>query len=127
MHFLEDFGLLATDAQADFRAEFGEFGADLVERLAAHREVHDHHHVEITADDGLRDVENVDFLLCEVRAGLGDDAHGILADDGDDDFLHSGLYYTIIRHCRALDHHRSASIAANMLSFARFHPAAKKR
>ena len=31
------------------------------------RNIHDHHHVEVTVDDGLRDVEHVDVVLGQVK------------------------------------------------------------
>ena len=88
MHLLEDLGLLAADLEAHAAADLAEFGGDVLEGRAALREVDDHHHVEIVLDDGLRDVEDVDLRLREMRAGLGEDAHGILAHYGYDCFLH---------------------------------------
>ena len=88
MHLLEDLGLLAADLEAHAAADLAEFGGNVLEGRAALREVDDHHHVEVVLDDGLRDVEDVDFRLREVRAGPGENAHGILAHYGYDCFFH---------------------------------------
>ena len=50
-------------------------------------------HVEETAGDGLADVEDVDVVLGEVRAGLCENADSILTDDGNDNLFHKVVLY----------------------------------
>ena len=88
MHLLEDLGLLAADLEAHAAADLAEFGGDVLEWLAALRDIDDHHHVEVVLDNGLRDVEDVDLGLREMRAGLGKNAHGVFSDNCYYCFLH---------------------------------------
>ena len=105
MHLLEYLALLAADAHAHGQAELGEFRADPVERLPALGGVDDHHHVEVAAGDGLADVKDVDVLLGEVRAGLRENADGILAHDSDYDLVHGQvLYQNIVRAAQDTNH-----------------------
>ena len=55
--------------------EFGEGDGDL-------RDVGDHDHGEVAVEDGLRNVADVDAARGAFGADFGDDADGILADDG---------------------------------------------
>ena len=94
VHLLEDLALLAADPHAHTGAELRELRAELVEGLLVLRRVDDHHHVEETAGDGLADVEDVDVFLGEVGAGLGENANGVLTDDGDDNLFHGDFTAT---------------------------------
>ena len=89
MHLLENFSLLAADFEPHLEPELRKFAAQLLERLLAAADIHNHHHVEIILDDSLRDVEDIDVVLGEIRASLGENPHGILADYGNDGFFHS--------------------------------------
>ena len=88
MHLLKDLGLLALDLEAEAGADRREVRAEVGEGLRAAGDVDDHHHVEVVRADRLGDVEDVHAVLGEAGAGLGEDAYGILADDGDDCFVH---------------------------------------
>ena len=88
MHLFENLALLAADLHAHAGAEAGELLAELVKRLFALARIGDHHHVEVSAGDGLGYVEDVDVALCEVRAGLGENADSILTDNGNDNLFH---------------------------------------
>ena len=88
MHLLEDLALLAADAHAELRAELRELRAEFVKCLFVLRGIYDHHHVEVSACDGLGDVEDVYVLFGEIRACPGEDTDGVLADDSDDDLFH---------------------------------------
>ena len=110
MHLLENLALLAADAHAHAGSEAGELRAELVEGLLVLRRIDNHHHVEETAGDGLADVEDVDVVLGEVRASLGENANCVLADDGDDYFFHSvgaaivvllRMFISVTRRCLA--------------------------
>ena len=87
VHLLEDLGLLAADLEAHLEADLAEFRRDVLEGTATFREIDDHHHVEVVLHDRLRDVEDVDLGLGEIGAGLCENAHRVLADDGDDCLL----------------------------------------
>ena len=88
MHLLEDLGLLAADLEAHAAADLAEFGGNVLEGRAALREVNDHHHVEVVLNDGLRDVEDVDLRLREMRAGPGENADRVFSDNCYYRFLH---------------------------------------
>ena len=107
MHLLEDLALLAADLQTHFETELRKLHAELVKRLLALAVVDDHHHVEVFLNDGLGDVENVDVVLGEERACLGENADDVLADDGDDCFFHMCLYYNKITRSRRHRHRTS--------------------
>ena len=88
MHLLEDLGLLAADLEPHLEPQLAEFRRDVLERLAALREIDDHHHVEVVLDDRLGNVENVDLRLGEIRARLGQDPDRILADNSNNGLFH---------------------------------------
>ena len=81
MHLLEDLSALEADLEPEIASELRESRGDVLGRLAALCAIDDHHHVEVVLHDRLRDVEDVDLRLREVRAGLGKDADRVLADD----------------------------------------------
>ena len=88
VHLGEDFLTLAADAHADVVAEILKVADHRAEVLVRVGVVDNHHHVEVTVDDGLRDVEHVDVVLGQVGADSRDDADGVLTDDGDDCLVH---------------------------------------
>ena len=88
VHLGEDFLTLAADAHADVVAEVLKVADHRAEVLVRVGVVDNHHHVEVTVDDGLRDVEHVDVVLGQVGADSRDDADGVLTDDGDDCLVH---------------------------------------
>ena len=49
-------------------------------------DVHQHGHGEKLPQDGLADVQDIDVVLGQQGAHGGDDAHLVLADDGDNGF-----------------------------------------
>ena len=88
VHFFEDFFSLDVYPDPDFFTDFLEVFAHFGERLHGAGEIDDHHHVEITARDGLRDVEYVAAVLRQVGADFCYDADSVLAYDGYNDFFH---------------------------------------
>ena len=88
MHLGEDLFALAADAHADLVAELFEVVHDLAEFLVGIGIVDNHHHVEETVDDGLRDIEHVDLMFGQIGADACDDADSVLTDDGDDCLVH---------------------------------------
>mgnify|MGYP007044204873 CR=1 FL=1 len=80
--------MLAVDHNTDFLAQILKFSCKFTAILFTFCCVCDHHHVEVTVDDGLRDVEHVDVVLGQVGADSRDDADGVLTDDGDDCLVH---------------------------------------
>ena len=88
VHLGEDFLTLAADAHTDVVAEVLKVADHRAEVLVRVGVVDNHHHVEVTVDDGLRDVEHVDVVLGQVGADSRDDADGVLTDDGDDCLVH---------------------------------------
>ena len=84
LHALEDVFALELDLDADLLAQFLEVLGKGQELLGGLGGVHNHHHVEETADDGLRDVLNVDIGLIEISCDSGDDSSLVLSYDGDD-------------------------------------------
>ena len=93
MHLLENLALLAADLHAHAGSELRELRAELVEGLLVLRRIDDHHHIEVSAGDGLADVEDVDVFFGKVGAGLCENANSILTDDGNDNLFHEAILY----------------------------------
>jgi len=91
MHLFEDLALLTAYLESDLHAELRHLATDLVECLLTKRKINNHHHVEITACDGLRDIQNVDVVLRQVHAGLRENADRVLADHRNDNFFHGAI------------------------------------
>jgi hypothetical protein len=89
MHFIEDFFFLALDTDANAVSESVQLIADFTEGLLALCHIHDHHHVEITGDDGLGYVQDINALLRKIGADFGNDTNRIFAHDRDNDFVHN--------------------------------------
>jgi hypothetical protein len=68
-----------------------QIAGDFFESLFASLHIHYHHHVEIVLNDGLRDVENVDVLACQILTNAGDNTDGVFSYNGDNSFIHSVL------------------------------------
>lgn len=117
MHLVENLALLAADLEAHVHAELRQFGTDLLKALRALRPVNDHHHVEVILNDSLRDVEDVDVGLGEIGGRLGNDADGVLADNGDDNFFHGAA---IIAKIAVIEAHRNSSINWSNYGHVRF-------
>ena len=94
VHLLEDLGLLAANLEPHRLTEFAQSGRNIFEALAAGCDVYNHHHVEILLDDSLGDIKNIDVVLREIGARLGDDADDVLTDNCYNRFFHD-CYYTI--------------------------------
>ena len=88
VHLGEDFLTLAADAHADVVAEVLKVADHRAEVLVRVGVVDNHHHVEVTVDDGLGNVKHVDLMFGKVCADACDDADSILTDDGDDCLVH---------------------------------------
>ena len=85
VHVVEDGFVLGVDAKAHLLALGVQPLLDLGERLRGVLQVGHHDHGEELLEGRLRDVHDVGVGLGEHRGHGGDDAHLILADDGDDD------------------------------------------
>ena len=79
VHHIENFLALAFDLHAHSLTNIGEFIGYFLESFLHLAHVYDHHHVEILLYDGLRDIQDVDTVLCQIGTYLGDDTNGILA------------------------------------------------
>ena len=84
LHALEDVFALELYLTPDFLAQFLEILGEGQKLLGGLGGVHNHHHVEETADDGLRDVLYVHIGLIEISCDSGDDAGLIPSYDSDD-------------------------------------------
>lgn len=80
MHLFKNFALLTANLKSHFKAEARKFIPQFFKRLFRERSIHYHHHIKIILDDGLRNVKNVNVVLCKIRARLGENADGVLAD-----------------------------------------------
>ena len=89
VHLVEDILKLALGYHAELAADGCERRGYLVEWCRARGEVDYHHHIEIAADDGLTDIENVDAVVCEVCADACYDAYIVLSYYGDYRSCHS--------------------------------------
>ena len=88
MHSGEDAFTLSMYNHAHLQSDGGELVGYHLESLAAGGHVCDDYHVKVSADDGLRDVEDVDVRLRQICTDARDDADAILSDYGDDDIVH---------------------------------------
>jgi hypothetical protein len=89
VHGIEYFFLLAADLDADgISSEDIEFIGELSERNVQRRDIDNHHHIEISLDDGLRNIKNVDFSVCKECADTADNADLILSYNGNDSLIH---------------------------------------
>lgn len=84
MHGVEDIFPLNADVYAEARAFRVQNRGDFAERNARFLDIHEHDHGEHAAQNGLGDVEDVDIDGGESNADARDDAHAVVADDGDD-------------------------------------------
>ena len=59
--------------------------------------VRHHHHIKISLDDGLSNIQDVYIVICQVRADLCDDAYGVVSYHCDDCLFHCLVpFYTVI-------------------------------
>ena len=84
MHGVEDVFPLNANGHAEALAFRIQNAGNLAEGYACVLDIDQHDHREHSAEDGLGDVEDVDVDACESNADSRDDAHAVLADDGDD-------------------------------------------
>ena len=84
LHALEDIFALELDLDSDLLAQFLEVLGEGQELLGGFGGIHYHHHVEETADDGLRYVLYVDIGLIEISCDSCDDSSLVLSYNGDD-------------------------------------------
>ena len=101
VHLGEDLLALAADLDADLLAEGVQVGDHRAEFGVDVRVIHNHHHVEEAVDDGLGNVKHVDVVFGQIRADAGDDADGVLADDGDDGLVHA-MVSLVLARCRLI-------------------------
>ena len=65
--------------------------------------INNHHHIEITASDGLRNIKNIDIVFCEKVAYICDDPNPVFSyyrDNGSFQFLYLHSLQGKIRPCR---------------------------
>lgn len=67
MHHVKDIFMLTADHYADLLSQCTEITGKLC-HISCLCSVHDHHHIEITVNDGLGNVQNVYLMFCEIRA-----------------------------------------------------------
>ncbi len=79
VHFIKYILQLALHLHTGVLANLGEFIAQYVEGFDGLGQIDNHHHVEILLHDGLGNIKDIDLVVCQIGADLGDDAHGVLA------------------------------------------------
>jgi len=84
VHGVEDIFPLNANRHAEALALRVQNVGDFAKGNARVLDIHEHDHREHAAEDGLGDVEDVDVDSGEGDADSRDDAHAVLADDGDD-------------------------------------------
>ena len=84
MHGVEDIFPLNANRHAEALALRVQNAGDFAEGNARVLDINQHDHGEHAAQYGLGDVEDVDVDSGEGDADSRDDAHAVLADDGDD-------------------------------------------
>ncbi|MPN17818.1 hypothetical protein SDC9_165173 [bioreactor metagenome] len=84
MHGVEDIFPLDADGHAEPLAFLIQHCGNVAKWYACFRDVHEHNHREHAAEDGLGDIEDVDIDSGEGDTDTCDNAHAIVADDGDD-------------------------------------------
>ena len=89
VHHVENILVLAADNHADGLAQTFQLPGHVRGGKVRIRGIRHHHHVEITLDDGLGNIFDIDPVLRQIGAYFGDDADGIPSDDGNDGFLHT--------------------------------------
>ena len=80
VHHIKNILALRLDNHSDFPAELFQLPADRSEFLRGLRRVHNHHHVEISGYDRLRDVQNINAVLREIGTHFRDDSNPVFAD-----------------------------------------------
>ena len=55
--------------------------------------IDNHHHVEESLDDGLRNVKNINLMVSHISADLSNDADGVFADYSDDCSVHIFFFH----------------------------------
>ena len=84
VHGVEDVFPLNANVHAKPLTLCVQRGGHPVKRHASLLNVYEHNHGEHAAEDRLADVQNVDVDVGERDADARDDAHAVVADDGDD-------------------------------------------
>ena len=84
MHGVKDIFPLNADIHAKPFAFPVERRGNLGKGRGSVRKIDEHDHGEHSAEDCLRDIQNVDVDAGEGNADSRDDAHAVVADDGDD-------------------------------------------
>ena len=87
MHFIKNVLPLALYLDAYASSKARKVVHYRLKRLARRGDVDHHHHVKVALDNCLRDVEDVDVVVCQICADLGNYADSILADYCDDCFV----------------------------------------
>ena len=98
VHLVEDLLQLYLHLYANVLTDLFEVGADGVEGCRRLGQVHNHNHVEVSVNDGLSDVENVNLVLGQIGTYGCDDAYVVLTYNGDDGSCHGVVHCRII--CR---------------------------
>ena len=88
VHLVEDLLPLTFDLHTQLAARFVKLADHLRERLLSLFHIHNHHHVEITLDNGLGDIQNVHFVLCQIGSYLGNDTHRFFPYYSNNRFVH---------------------------------------
>ena len=88
MHLVENVLELALYLDSHGLSEGSEVVGCVGDVFLTFGDVNNHHHVEEILNDGLRDVEDVDFVVGKVCAYLCNDTHGIFSHYCDNGAFH---------------------------------------
>ena len=88
VHLVKDVFQLALHLHTSVLAQCSQFVTQLIKSLDRLGQIHNHHHIEILLQNGLGDVKDVDLIVCQISADLGDDTNGIFAHDSNNSSCH---------------------------------------
>ena len=77
MHRFEDFAALHADLHVQALTLLSQAVLQRLKRAVLAGDISDEDHAEQARDDGLGNVQNVDFVFCQICTDLCDDAYGI--------------------------------------------------
>lgn len=95
VHLLEYFLTLALDFQAHGVTQFAKIALYLVEGGGGVGQIYNHHHIEITAYDGLRNVEDIGFMFCQIGTYTGNNTFIVFSYYSNDYLIHNILVLKI--------------------------------
>lgn len=98
VHCIKDVFFLRFDLHTDLLLpELIQFILDLPKGLGNMGDVHHHHHVKISLDNRLGNIQDVDLIVCQIGADFCDYADRILAHHRNNgSFLLHGLMFSFL-------------------------------